>query len=56
MLDAARLDAKNPVLPFEADSQVKRDSATAEARALTGQWLDGVYQRLESQRQVQELV
>ena len=53
MLDAARLDAKNPVLPFEADSQAKRDSATAETRALTQQWLDGVYHRLEAQRQAQ---
>ena len=56
MLDAARLDAKNPVLPFEADSQAKRDSATAETRALTQQWLDGVYRRLESQRQAQGFV
>jgi hypothetical protein len=56
MLEAARLDAKNPVLPFEADSQAKRDSVTAETRALTQQWLAGIYQRLESQRQAQEVV
>ncbi|HWD94751.1 MAG TPA: sulfotransferase [Verrucomicrobiae bacterium] len=53
MLDAARLDAKNPVLPFEADSQAKRDSATPETRALTERWLAEVYQRLESERQAQ---
>lgn len=53
MLDAARLDAKNPVLPFESDSQAKHDSATAETRVLTQQWLDGVYHQLESQRQAQ---
>jgi hypothetical protein len=56
MLDAARLDAKNPVLPFAADSQAKRDSATPEMRALTQQWLEGVYQQLESQRQAQRFV
>ena len=51
MLGAAQLNAKNPVLPFEADSQAKRDSASTELRALTQQWLAGVYQQLESQRQ-----
>jgi hypothetical protein len=56
MLAAARLNAKNPVLPFEADSQAKRDSARQETRALTQQWLDGIYQRLELQRQAQGLV
>ena len=50
MLGAAQWNAKNPVLPFEADSQIKRDSASAELRALTRQWLDGVYQQLESER------
>jgi hypothetical protein len=53
MLDTAQLDAKNPVLPFAADRQAKHDSATAETRALTQQWLDGIYHRLESQRQAQ---
>jgi hypothetical protein len=50
MLSAAQLNAKNPVLPFEPDSQAKRDSVSAEIRQLTQQWLDGVYQRLEAQR------
>jgi hypothetical protein len=53
MLGTAQMNAKNPVLPFEADSQAKRDSATAELRALTQQWLDGVYQQLEAQRLAQ---
>jgi len=53
MLGAAQMNAKNPVLPFEADSQAKRDSATTELRALTQQWLDGVYQQLEAQRLAQ---
>ena len=51
MLGAAQLNAKNPFLPFEPDSQAKRDSASPELRALTQQWLDGVYQQLEAQRQ-----
>jgi hypothetical protein len=50
MLRAAQLNAKNPVLPFEPDSQAKRDSVSAEMRQLTQQWLDGVYQRLEARR------
>lgn len=50
MLGAARLNAKNPVLPFAPDSDAKRNSASAEIRDLTKQWLEDVYQRLESQR------
>ena len=51
MLGAAQWNAKNPFLRFEADDQAKRDSASPECRAFTQQWLDGVYQQLESQRQ-----
>jgi hypothetical protein len=50
MFGAAQLDAKNPARPFAADSQAKRDSASPELRALTGRWLEEVYQQLESQR------
>jgi len=50
MFGAAQLNAKNPAQPFTADSQAKRDSASPELRALTRQWLDEVYQQLESQR------
>ncbi len=56
MLAAAKLNAKNPVLPFAADSQAKRDSASAELRAVTRQWLDDVYQKLESQRAARGLI
>jgi len=52
MLEAARMDAKNPVRPFEADSQRKRESASAELRGLAQRWMEGVYQRLETQRLV----
>jgi hypothetical protein len=52
MLEAAQMDAKNPVLPFESDSRTKRESISAELRGLTHQWLDGVYEQLEAQRQV----
>jgi hypothetical protein len=50
MMNATQWNAKNPVLPFEADSQVKRDPAPAELRGIVHQWLDGIYQQLESQR------
>jgi hypothetical protein len=50
MFCAAKWHAKNPVLPFEADGQAKRNSAPAELRALTQPWLAGVYQQLEAQR------
>jgi hypothetical protein len=50
MMNATQWNAKNPVLPFEADSQVKRDTAPAELRGIAHQWLDGIYQQLESQR------
>ena len=56
MLDAAKLDAKNPVLPFEADSEAKHRSATEESRALTEKWLQPIYQQLESKRQAQESI
>ena len=51
MIEAARRDAKTPVLTFAADSQAKRDSASPELRALTRQWLHEIYQQLEAQRQ-----
>jgi hypothetical protein len=55
MLLAAEMDAKNPVLPFEPDSQAKRDSLSVELRELTHQWLDEVYQNLEMQRKASGL-
>jgi len=53
MLSASKLNAKNPVLPFESDSETKRNSASPELRAITGRWLGGVYQQLERRRQPQ---
>lgn len=50
MRAAARLNAKNPVLAFEPDSEAKRNSAPPELRSLASQWLDGVYRQLEAQR------
>lgn len=55
MLEAAQLDAKNPVLPFEPDSRTKREAVSPELRALTVDWLEPVYQELESQRQASGL-
>jgi len=56
MLAAARVNAKNPAMPFEADSEAKRRSAPAELRALTHQWLGGIYEQLETQRAAGGLV
>ena len=53
MLAAASLNAKNPVLPFEPDSQAKRASVSPEIRQLTQQWLGGVYQQMEATRRWQ---
>ena len=53
MLSASKLNAKNPVLPFESDSETKRNSAAPELRAITERWLVGVYQQLERRRQPQ---
>ena len=50
MHGAAQMNAKNPVLPFESDSQAKREAVSPEIRALTQQWLADVYQKLEAQR------
>jgi len=55
MLNAARMNAKNPVLPFAPDSEAKRKSVPSELRELTERWLDGVYQALEAQRRLQGL-
>jgi hypothetical protein len=50
MMAAARMDARNPALPFQSDTQAKTAMATPELRALTRQWLDDIYQQLESSR------
>lgn len=53
MLNAAQLNAKNPVLPFAPDSEAKQKSITPELRELTQRCMDGVYQELEAQRRLQ---
>ena len=50
MLAAARMNARNPTIPFQPDVQAKIAMATPELRALTHQWLDDIYQQLESGR------
>jgi hypothetical protein len=45
--------AKNPKLPFADDTEAKNRAAPEEMRQLARQWLDGVYQQLETQRQAQ---
>jgi hypothetical protein len=50
MIAAARMDARNPKLTFQPDAQAKIAMAAPELRALTHQWLDDIYQQLESGR------
>jgi hypothetical protein len=52
-LAAARLDAKNPVLPFEDDSAEKRALATAAVREAAERWVGEPYRRLEEARRRQ---
>ncbi len=52
MLAATEMNAKNPVLPFAADSEDKRRFVSPEIRELTQRWLEDVYQKLEAQRMV----
>jgi hypothetical protein len=56
MLAAAQVNAKNPFLPFAADSEAKRKSVPSELRALTERWLADSYQQLEAQRLIQGFV
>lgn len=53
MLQAAQLDAKNPVLPFNDDRALKQQLATPGMRDLAERWLQPVYQQLETLRQSQ---
>jgi len=50
MLAGAKSNAKNPVLPFVADSLSKRQAASAELRALAQGRLGKIFQALETQR------
>ena len=50
MLATTELNAKNPALPFKADSQAKQDSVSPEMRLIVQQWMDKIYEQLEAQR------
>lgn len=50
---AAGLDAKNPVLPFEDDTEEKRGLATAAMREAAERWVGEPYHRLEEARRRQ---
>lgn len=53
MQQAALLDAKNPVLPFNDDRALKQQIASASLRDLAERWLQPVYQQLERLRLAQ---
>jgi hypothetical protein len=50
MTRVSRFNAKNPVLPFEDDTQFKRRVATEEIRRIARQWLNGTCEELEARR------
>ena len=47
---ATRQHAKNPFVPFAADSKSKQQKATPEIREAAGKWLYPVYEKLEAAR------
>ncbi len=55
MREVARLDAKNPSLPFADDSAAKVRAATAEMHELAERWLLPLYEQLESIRWTERL-
>lgn len=46
----ARLNAKNPLWQFEADTEAKTRAATKELRSVSRRWLDPLYEQLETRR------
>jgi hypothetical protein len=46
----AKVDAKNPGLGFESDSQAKRNKASETARVTAAGWLAPLYEQLETAR------
>ena len=50
MLEASRLNAKNPSLPFEDDTALKNRNIPDKLCAAVRQWLDDPYQQLEQMR------
>ncbi len=50
MADAANRDAKNPSIPFAADSAIKQGRATEEVRTAAQRWVRPRYEALEAYR------
>jgi hypothetical protein len=50
MREAAKYDAKTPLLPFESDRSAKKRDATAAACEAAATWLDPLYRELEALR------
>jgi len=50
MLNASRLNAKNPFLPFEDDTLVKNRHVPENLRGVVQQWLEEPYRQLEQLR------
>ena len=53
---AAIRDSKNPIAPFQSDSQKKRDKASDAIRDAAAKWLYPIYEELEAARQEQPTV
>jgi hypothetical protein len=51
---AARFHAKNPVMEFVGDAEVKQRNATETMRRMAEQWAYPLYQQLENARRLQE--
>ena len=54
MRSAARFHAKNPVMEFVADAEVKQREATETMRRMAEQWAYPLYRQLENARRLQE--
>ena len=54
MAEAAKMNAKSPMIVFAADSAEKQREADAEIRELVRKWLDEPYRRLEALRLKQD--
>jgi hypothetical protein len=54
MVEACRMNAKDPAVPFAEDTGRKQREATAELRRAAEKWVSRVYERLEHARLEQE--
>ena len=50
MFEASKMNAKNPVLPFEDDTRAKNEGVPEKIRGLAQKWLANIYNRLEKER------